>query len=124
MLNFLIRYKFSIILAMVIVLLSLIPGSSMPESSLFSIPSLDKIAHLCLYALFSFVALLESHCQPYCLRFHIILLLLIFLLSAMIEVLQATVVATRSAEWLDLLANFSGLVTGYAAFRVFRTIRS
>lgn len=124
MLKYLIRYKFSILVAMVIAMLSLLPGNSMPETSLFSIPALDKIAHFCLYTLFSFVALLESHCEPQCLRFHLALLLSIFFLSALIEVLQATVVATRSAEWLDLLANFSGLIAGYISFRIFRLIRS
>jgi VanZ family protein len=124
MLKFLVRYKFSLIVAILIVLLSLIPGNNIPDSSLFSIPALDKIAHMCLYALLSFTALMESHCQPHCLRFHILLLAAIFSLSAFIEILQATVVATRSAEWLDLLANFTGLCAGYAAFRIFRWFRS
>lgn len=124
MLNFLIGYKFSIILAMIIALLSLIPGSSMPETPLFSVTALDKIAHFSLYALLSFVALLESRCQPCCPRYHMVLLLVIFLLSTVIEVLQATVIATRSAEWFDLLANFTGTGTGYVAFRCFKSIRS
>ena len=45
-------------------------------------------------------------------------------MSAALEVLQATVVATRSAEWMDLLANFTGLAGGYIAYRIFSTIRS
>lgn len=39
-------------------------------------------------------------------------------MSAIIEVLQATVVATRGAEWLDLVANLLGLFGGYLAFRI------
>lgn len=124
MLNFLIRYKFSITLAVFIAMLSLLPGNSMPDSSLFSIPALDKIAHFSLYTLFCFVALLESRCGTDCLGFHVLLLLAIFTLSAVIEVLQATVVPARSAEWLDLLANGSGLFAGYIAFRVFSMLRS
>ncbi|HDS06732.1 MAG TPA: hypothetical protein ENO05_03815 [Bacteroides sp.] len=124
MLNLLIRYKFSILVAIVIALLSLIPGNSMPDSSLFSIPALDKIGHFSMYAFLGFVALLESHCKPSCFRFHTLLLLCIFSLSIIIEVLQATVVSTRSAEWLDLLANASGLLSGYLAFRVLRMVRS
>ena len=123
MLKYLILYKFSIVLAVIIALLSLVPSSSMPESSLFSINSLDKIVHFFMYAFFGFVALLESRCKLGCLGFHALLIVVIFSLSAIIEVLQATVVATRSAEWLDLLANFTGLLAGYLAFRLFRTIR-
>ncbi len=124
MLKYLILYKFSIVLALIIALLSLVPSSSMPQSSLFSINSLDKIVHFSMYAFFGFVALLESRCKLDCQRYHTLLIFAIFSLSAIIEVLQATVVATRSAEWMDLFANFSGLLVGYLAFRFFRTIRS
>jgi VanZ family protein len=45
-------------------------------------------------------------------------------MSALIEVLQATVVETRSAEWLDLLANAAGLLSGYLAFRMLAMLKS
>lgn len=122
MLSYVFRYKFSILLAILIVLISLIPSSSFPDSNLFSIRFLDKVVHFLLYAFFGFVALLESRCRIQCIRFHLILLSIIFMMSAVIEVLQATVVATRSAEWFDLLANFSGLIVGYVAFRIFKSL--
>lgn len=118
MLSYVFRYKFSILLAILIALLSLVPSSSMPNSSLFSISYIDKIAHFCMYGAFAFVALLESRCHRKCIAFHLLLLLGIFLLSALIEVLQATVIASRAAEWLDLLANLSGIVSGYVAYRI------
>jgi len=123
MLSYVIRYKFSILLAILIVLVSLIPSSSMPDSTLFSIRFLDKIVHFSLYAFFAFVALLESRCLLQCIRFHLLLIMIILIMSAIIEVLQATVVATRSAEWLDIVANFLGLVAGYIAFRIFKSLR-
>lgn len=94
----------------------------MPDSFLFSIKFFDKIVHFSLYTFFGFVALLESRCRIQCIRFHLILLIVIFFMSAVIEVLQATVVATRSAEWFDLLANFFGLIAGYVAFRIFNSL--
>ena len=124
MLSYAFRYKFSILLAIIIALLSLVPGSSMPDSSLFSIGPLDKIVHFSMYASFGMVALLESRCRADCSLFHLLLILIIFTLSAILEILQATVVATRSAEWMDLLANVCGLTGGYLAYRVFRNIRS
>ena len=124
MLSYAIRYKFSILLAIIIALLSLVPSSSMPDSSLFSIGSLDKIVHFSMYAFFGFVALLESRCNQNCRLFHFMLVMIIFTMSAILELLQATVVETRSAEWMDLLANFTGLLGGYFAYRIFRKIRS
>ncbi|MEN8155789.1 MAG: VanZ family protein [Bacteroidota bacterium] len=118
MLKYLFRYKFSILLAGFIALLSLLPSSSMPDSSLFSISYLDKIVHFSMYGFFGFVSLLETRCKERCLRLHMLLLIIIFIMSTTLEVLQATVVASRSAEWLDLLANLSGLVAGYFAYRI------
>ena len=130
MLSYIIRYKFSILIAISIALVSLIPSNNFPDSSLFSIPYMDKIVHFSMYSLFGFVAMLESRCPKHCLGFQLLLILAIFILSALIEVLQATLVATRQAEWLDLLANFSGLAAGYLAYRfaiflgIFKSLRS
>ncbi len=120
MLSYVFRYKFTILLAFVIVLLSLVPSSSIPSSRLFNIPYLDKLVHFSMYASIGFVALMECRCFKNCLGFHLLLVLIIFVMSAIIEVLQATVVATRAAEWYDLFANFSGLVGGYVAYRILR----
>ena len=123
MLSYVFRYKFTILLAIVIVLLSLVPSSSMPSSRLFNIPYLDKLVHFSMYASIGFVALMECKCRDKCYKPHFLLILFLFLMSAIIEVLQATVVATRAAEWFDLFANFSGLVAGYVAFRILRNYR-
>lgn len=123
MLKYMIRYKFSILLAILIVLLSLLPGSSFPEADIFSIRFLDKIIHFGMYMLFGLVILLESRCHSGCLRIHLGLMVLVLLASAVIELMQATIVASRSAEWLDLLANLSGLITGYLSYRLMLRIR-
>ena len=123
MLRYVFQYKFSIILAILIALMSLIPGSSLPGSSLFSIPHFDKIAHFCMYAPFGFVALMESRCKTFCFGYHLFIVVSVFLLSALIEILQATVVSSREAEWTDLLANLGGLIAGYLAYRLFGGLR-
>lgn len=111
-------------MALVIALLSLLPDSSMPHSSLFSIRFFDKFVHFSMYAAIGFVALLEARCNGLCRTSHFLLLIGILMLSALIEVFQATLVATRSAEWLDLAANAFGLVSGYIAYRLYWLIRS
>jgi VanZ family protein len=117
------QYKFTILLALVIASLSLVPGQNMPGSFLFSIPYIDKIIHMSMYAALGFVALTESRRNQPRLVFHLLLLLAILALSAIIEILQATVVAARAAEWYDLLANFLGLLGGYIAYRFIGTWR-
>jgi VanZ family protein len=112
------QYKFSILLAIVISLLSLAPASRFPIESVWYIPYIDKIVHIIMYASFGFVALMESRCSRKCHGYHLLILLGIFLASALIEVLQATVVLSRGAELVDLLANFLGLMVAYLAFRL------
>jgi VanZ family protein len=124
MLSYAFQYKFSILLAMVIAILSLLPDTSMPHTSLFSIRFFDKIVHFSMYAAVGFTSLLESRCKSQCARYYTVLLLIILLMSAVIEVLQATLVETRSAEWLDLLANAAGLFSGYLAFRILALFKS
>lgn len=130
MLSYVFQYKFTILLALVIASLSLIPGESMPGSFLFSIPHFDKIIHMGMYAALGFVALAESRKSPPRFATHLFIVFSIFALSALIEILQATVVASRAAEWYDLLANFLGLIVGYIAhrlvgrWRIFKFLRS
>ena len=123
MLSYVFQYKFTILLALVISLLSLVPGQNMPGSFLFSIPHFDKFIHMCMYGALGFVALSESRRNQPRLGFHILLLLIILALSAIIEILQATVVAARAAEWYDLLANFLGLLGAYILYRFIGTWR-
>ena len=83
-----------------------------------------------MYGALGFVALSESRRTSRRLGKDILLLFLIFAMSAIIEILQATVVAARAAEWCDLLANFFGLIAGYishrlfGAWRIFKFLRS
>ncbi len=130
MLRYVFQYKFSILLAIMIALLSLAPASKFPVSSVWDIPHFDKLVHMLMYGSLGFVALLESRCKTKCPGYHVLILLTILLVSALIEILQATLVLSRGAEWIDLLANFLGLVAAYLAFhligawRIFRFLKS
>lgn len=130
MLRYIFQYKFSILLAIVIAMLSLVPGKSVPFNSFFSIPYFDKIVHFSMYGALGFVALMESRRTRQFSLFHLLILVGIFFLSGLIEILQATVAANRGAEWTDLLANLLGLLASYLAFhllgglRLFRFLKS
>lgn len=124
MLNYIFQYKFTLLMATLIALLSLLPDSSLPHPSLFAFRFFDKFVHFSMYAAIGFVALLEARCRDHCRSHHFFILLGILMLSALIEVLQATLVASRAAEWFDLTANALGLIGGYVAYRLFLLIRS
>ena len=73
-----------------------------------------------MYGSFGLTALLERRCQERCFPRELLLLLLIFSISLLMEVLQATVVATRAAEWFDLAANFLGLAGAWLTYSLLR----
>ena len=79
---------------------------------------LVKMIHMAMYGSLGFVGLIECRKGSGSWGLHFLLLFFVFALSALIEILQATVVASRAAEWYDLLANFLGLLGGYIAFRL------
>jgi len=118
MLRYMFQYKFSMLLALIIALLSLAPASSFPDNPVFSIPYIDKIVHISMYGSLGFVALMERRCSKECFRHHFIILFVIFVASGLIEVLQAADILSRGPEWNDLLANFLGLLAAYLAFRL------
>ena len=130
MLRYIFQYKFSILLAIVIALLSLAPANNFPFTSVYRVPYIDKIVHILMYAPLGFVSLSESRCKPKCHSLYLGILFGILLASVLIEVLQATVISSRGAEWYDLLANFLGLAAGYLAFlligdwKIFRFLKS
>lgn len=119
MLRYLFQYKFSILLSLAIVVLSLLPAKDFPFDSVYRIPHIDKIVHVLMYASLGFVVLIESRCSENCIRLYFFVLLGIFLASVIIELLQATVISSRGAEWFDVLANFLGLLGAYIAFVLF-----
>lgn len=118
MLSYALQYKFSILLAIVIALLSLVPASNFPFDPLYNIPYIDKFVHISMYASLGFVALQECRCTNACHRLYLFILFAILLASVLIEVLQATIISSRGAEWFDILANFAGLLGAYVAFRL------
>lgn len=118
MLRYVFQYKFSILLAIVIALLSLTPASKFPFTSAYNIPYIDKIVHILMYASLGFIALQECRCKKGCHRLYFFFLFGILLSSILIEILQATIISSRGAEWFDILANFSGLLAAYLAFRL------
>lgn len=130
MLRYVFQYKFTILLTCVIVVLSLLPAKDFPFDSVYDIPHIDKFVHVLMYTSLGFVALMESRCSDKCFGSYSIVLMGILFASLLIEVLQATLIASRGAEWLDLLANSLGLAAAYIAFRlmghwkIFRFLRS
>ena len=92
-------WPISIMMLAIVSVASLIPLPNLPE-----VPGTDKTHHIIAYAL---IVLPVCIVKP---KHWWVFLLIVFLWSGVIELIQPYV--NRYGEWMDLLANFCGILIG------------
>jgi VanZ family protein len=105
-----IRNKFSIIVALIIMYLSLTNSHTFDKVSFLDTPYTDKFVHFIMY--FSLMSVLifenrktiKSRGQLYMVAF------IPFGFGILMEILQALLTVTRSGSFYDVLANLSGII--------------
>ena len=112
----------SILWSLVILILSAMPGISLPES-FWDFISMDKIAHIGVYAIQTFLLLigLSKQIPNDTQRVAIIALIISILYGIMMEAMQYTFFPYRYFEYLDIIANIIGSFTGLLIFKFFNT---
>jgi VanZ family protein len=101
----------AIVWTLLIFILCLIPGSSLPE---VDIPLVDKWAHVILFGVFSFLWLCGYPSRN--IRFLIVIFLITLFLGWLVEYIQGHWVANRSQDNMDTLADAIGGVVGILIF--------
>ena len=105
------RNKFSIIVALVILVLSLTSSQTFGDTSFINIPYFDKLAHFGFYFFFMAVIIIEHRDSLTNTRLLLLTALIPFLFGTTIELLQSGIqIINRQGELLDLIANTSGIV--------------
>ena len=104
----------------VILYLSFTPLSDWPKVTAFDKLYIDKIIHVCMYSILSFLLLRgifrqQSNHLP---RYPLVISSVLFcaLMGATIEFLQPKLTMYRQFEWMDMIANASGAIGGYFLF--------
>lgn len=105
------RYPLSLLVALVITTLSLIP---IPEvKPLENVSLLDKWVHMLMYGTLCCIIwweYLRSHERLNVWRLTVGAFLIPILMGGMMELAQRYLTTCRSGEWLDVLANSTGVV--------------
>lgn len=103
--------------ALSLALLMLLPQDSFPESKLFSY---DKLAHIAVFALFSFLLGLAwfNTKKRKTINTKLIALTMCLVYASLLEYLQRFVPG-RMFDWYDFLANFTGGLVGVIIFSIF-----
>ncbi|MEA1875465.1 MAG: VanZ family protein [Bacteroidota bacterium] len=111
----------SLIWAVIILILSGLPGSSLPSTGLSKIPHFDKLVHMGLYFPLSFFLMAEfSLSKKTVIRRYALIftLLIITLYGGSIELAQDYVFVQRSADWIDLASDLFGALLGISFYHV------
>ena len=110
-----VRFALSVVYLVIIVLLSLLPTSDLPDIPLVS--GEDKWIHFCMYLGLGFVACwsLDRKGKPMPPLY--LLLLGVFMWGVLMEVLQRLMANGRGLEFTDMLANLAGAITGLIIYR-------
>lgn len=113
LLQYLRRYPFTILLAIAIVLLSLLPITDIKFAG--DVPLFDKWSHMVMYGVLTLVIWFEyrrTHQRYDAKRLLIFGFLAPIATGGTLELMQAYLTTCRSGEWLDLLANTIGVCIG------------
>jgi len=115
------RYKFSLLLSLIILYLSLKNADELNKVQFLNIPHFDKIAHLCIY--FALMSLIIFESRRAELKIHSVFLLALypFLYGILLEILQATVTSTRSGSIYDAVFNTLGIILAIPFWLVIRS---
>jgi VanZ family protein len=116
------RYNlFTIIWALLILFLVLMPGKSMPETDIWDMLSFDKLAHMFVFAILTLLMII-GFTKQYTyrtFRFSPVKYALIFSISYGIILESIQMLAPdRALEIYDYMANTIGSFTGYGLFYI------
>lgn len=112
----------SFLWAAIILIISGLPGDSIPKSQLWSIPQFDKIVHMCLYFPLGLVLAAEFSLSSiaWLKKYTIVLTLsIVAFYGGLIEILQDYLFINRSADWWDFFSDIFGGALGMLLFTHF-----
>lgn len=114
------QYPLSITVILVVIYLSFFKPPSVPE--LGKIPHLDKVVHLTMYFGMSIILWFESYRKGRNTPTHtawILAFVFPILFSGAVELLQEYCTSYRGGDWLDFIANSTGVLLAALFFRYF-----
>lgn len=104
------NYPISLLIVIIIGYLSFF---SPPKTDLNEIPYLDKVIHICMYGGLSTLLWIEyllRHRTPDMRHLVVGAIISPIVMSGGIEILQTICTSTRSGDWLDFIANCTGVI--------------
>jgi VanZ family protein len=116
------RYKYSLVILIIISYLSLKGSSDFDKVNLFHFPHIDKIVHFCMYFGFMSVIIFENFILSKRRHSIIILALIPFFFGIIMECLQGLLTTTRSADVYDAIFNTLGIFISIVCWLIIKPV--
>ncbi|HVN58458.1 MAG TPA: VanZ family protein [Bacteroidales bacterium] len=114
---------FSLIIALIIIILSFLSGNTFSHLRLPRIPNLDKLVHATMYFALTLALVYENRNVLFSVKscFYLALIPLVF--GGTIEIMQSMFTTSRTGEFLDFFANAAGITCAVLLWLVIRSFR-
>lgn len=116
--------KFTILVSLVILYLSLANAKTFEKAGFFDIKYLDKMVHFGLYFIFTITLIFEHRNYFSNTRQLLLTALIPFAFGTLIEVMQSDFTATRTGDILDVLANTGGIMSAVYLWLIIKPYHS
>lgn len=113
---------FSILWAVIIFILCATPGQYIPSADWLELLSVDKFVHASIFFILTALLLLVAIKYQQTQATVLIYFLLCVSYGGLLEIMQATVLSNRSADWQDMVANTFGCVVALLLFKKLRSV--
>jgi len=112
------KYKFTLITTVIILILSLMSSSEVPSTKLWDFKGIDKWVHLTMYLGLSSIYFTEKNwkkqkkSKEIITSYNIFPIFILIIMGGIIELIQP-ILANRSCELMDFIANTTGILLGF-----------
>lgn len=104
------KYKFSFLVTLVILYLSLANSHTFDKVPVFNIPYFDKIVHFAMYFGLMLMITIESRKTIRDMKHLLIISLIPLCFGILIEIMQYLLTSTRSGSFYDAVADLTGIL--------------
>jgi VanZ family protein len=118
------KNKFTILVALIILYLSLTNSQTFNKIPLVDIPNLDKVVHFGMYFVLMSVIIFENRKTITNTSLLFLTGLIPLFYGILMEILQATLTITRSGSFFDALANAAGILISILLWIWIRPLRN
>jgi VanZ family protein len=116
------RYKFSLLLSIMIFYLSLKNAAELNKVQFLNIPHFDKIAHFFMYFALMLAIIFETRNSAIKTGSLLQLSVIPFLYGIFLEILQSTITTTRNGNTYDVIFNSLGIIVSILFWLMIRSV--